>query len=43
MDPEDVADAGRYLDRIDDGRFAVYGLDPGDVARLRARLREWPR
>ena len=40
---EDVADAGRYLDRLDDARFAVYGLGADAVARLRARLAGWPR
>ncbi|WP_305783267.1 nucleotidyl transferase AbiEii/AbiGii toxin family protein [Symbioplanes lichenis] len=40
---EDVADAGRYLDRLDDARFAVYGLSAEDVARLRERLAAWPR
>ncbi|WP_306215973.1 nucleotidyl transferase AbiEii/AbiGii toxin family protein [Actinoplanes sp. RD1] len=40
---EDVADAGRYLDRLDDARFAVYGLSAADVARLRERLAAWPR
>jgi hypothetical protein len=43
MEPGDVADAGRYLDRLDDGRFAVYGLGADAVARLRARLAGWPR
>ena len=43
MDPADVADAGRYLDRLDDARFAVYGLDAAAVARLRATLSDWPR
>ncbi len=43
MDPADVADAGRYLDRLDDARFAVYGLGAEAVARLRARLAGWPR
>ncbi len=43
MDPADVADAGRYLDRLDDSRFAVYGLDAAAVARLREKLRDWPR
>jgi hypothetical protein len=43
MDPADVADAGRYLDRLDDARFAVYGLDAAAVARLREKLRDWPR
>jgi hypothetical protein len=40
---EDVADAGRYLDRLDDVRFAVYGLSPERVAALRDRLAGWPR
>jgi hypothetical protein len=43
LDPADVADAGRYLDRIDDARFALYGLDPAAIAALRARLADWPR
>jgi hypothetical protein len=40
LDPDDVADAGRYLDRLDDTRFAVYGVD---AAQVRERLTEWPR
>jgi hypothetical protein len=40
LDPDDIAAAGRYLDRLDDARFAVYGVDPGQI---RARLRVWPR
>ena len=43
LDPEDVAGAGRYLDRLDDARFARYGLGPDEIARLRQRLTEWPR
>jgi hypothetical protein len=43
LDPEDVADAGRYLDRLDDARFALYGLTPGQIAALRERLAGWPR
>lgn len=43
LDPADVADAGRYLDRIDDARFALYGLDADRIAALRARLTDWPR
>ena len=39
----DIADAGRYLDRLDDARFAVYGLGPAQVAALRERLATWPR
>jgi hypothetical protein len=40
LDPEDIAEAGRYLDRLDDARFALYGVDPGPI---RARLEVWPR
>jgi hypothetical protein len=43
LEDEDVADAGRYLDRLDDARFALYGLTPDDVVRLRSRLTAWPR
>ena len=43
LDPEDVADAGRYLDRLDDARFALYGLDPRQIRELRQRLAHWPR
>ena len=43
LDPEDIADAGRYLDRLDDARFLLYGLDRDAIATLRARLAGWPR
>ncbi|MDY7085414.1 MAG: nucleotidyl transferase AbiEii/AbiGii toxin family protein [Actinomycetota bacterium] len=43
LDPEDVADAGRYLDRLDDARFALYGLDRQQIAELRQSLARWPR
>jgi nucleotidyltransferase AbiEii toxin of type IV toxin-antitoxin system len=43
LDPADIADAGRYLDRLDDVRFTLYGLDAAQIARLRERLAEWPR
>jgi hypothetical protein len=43
LDPDDIADAGRYLDRLDDARFALYGLDARGIAELRARLAQWPR
>ena len=43
IEADDLADAGRYLDRLDDARFAVYGLGPGQVAALRERLATWPR
>jgi hypothetical protein len=40
LDPDDVADAGRYLDRLDDRRFARYGADP---AAVRKNFADWPR
>ncbi|SNY44667.1 nucleotidyl transferase AbiEii/AbiGii toxin family protein [Paractinoplanes atraurantiacus] len=43
LDPDDIADAGRYLDRLDDARFALYGLGPAEITALRQRLAEWPR
>ncbi|BBH69666.1 hypothetical protein ACTI_63510 [Actinoplanes sp. OR16] len=43
LDPDDIADAGRYLDRLDDARFALYGLDQGAIQDLRSRLADWPR
>ncbi len=43
LEQEDIADAGRYLDRLDDARFAVYGLTPAQVRTLRDRLATWPR
>ncbi|WP_250003760.1 nucleotidyl transferase AbiEii/AbiGii toxin family protein [Actinoplanes sp. M2I2] len=43
LDPEDVADAGRYLDRLSDARFALYGLTVDQIAELRQRLGQWPR
>ncbi|WP_433686210.1 nucleotidyl transferase AbiEii/AbiGii toxin family protein [Micromonospora carbonacea] len=43
LDPQDVRAAGHYLDRLPDRRFARYGLDGAQVARLRARLADWPR
>jgi len=43
LDPADMADAGRYLDRLDDARFALYGLTPAEIRTLRERLRPWPR
>jgi hypothetical protein len=39
----EFADAGRLLDRLDDGVFTRYGLGPRDVARLRERMAAWPR
>jgi hypothetical protein len=43
LDPEDIADAGRYLDRLDDARFLLYGMKTRDIERLRDRLKDWPR
>ncbi|MET8153105.1 nucleotidyl transferase AbiEii/AbiGii toxin family protein [Actinoplanes sp. NPDC049668] len=43
LDDEDIADAGRYLDRLDDERFGFYGLTAADVRALRDRLAAWPR
>jgi Nucleotidyl transferase AbiEii toxin, Type IV TA system len=40
---EDFAHAGQRLDRLDDDRFARYGLAPEDVTRLRERFAAWPR
>ncbi|MET0422258.1 MAG: nucleotidyl transferase AbiEii/AbiGii toxin family protein [Actinoplanes sp.] len=43
LDADDIADAGRYLDRLDDMRFTLYGLDRRQITQLRERLAEWPR
>ena len=43
IEQADVADAGRYLDRLDDARFALYGMDAPQIAELRGRLSGWPR
>ncbi|MGC5022810.1 nucleotidyl transferase AbiEii/AbiGii toxin family protein [Micromonospora sp. DT47] len=43
LDPDDVREAGRYLDRVPDQRFARYGLDAAQVTALRRRLAAWPR
>ncbi|GIF13417.1 nucleotidyl transferase AbiEii/AbiGii toxin family protein [Actinoplanes teichomyceticus] len=43
LDPADIAEAGRYLDRLDDIRFTRYGLDAPRIAELRQRLAGWPR
>ncbi|MBU2665581.1 nucleotidyl transferase AbiEii/AbiGii toxin family protein [Actinoplanes bogorensis] len=43
LDPEDIADAGRYLDRLDDARFTLYGLSRRQILDLRERLAPWPR
>jgi len=43
MEPEDIAEAGDYLDRVDDVRFTLYGLTGEQIRQLRERLRDWPR
>ena len=43
LEDEDVARAGRRLDRTPDRAFAPYRLEPADVGRLRARFAGWPR
>jgi hypothetical protein len=43
LSDRDFADAGRQLDRMPDGVFARYGLDPAAVATLRERFAAWPR
>lgn len=43
LEDADITAAGRYLDRLDDGRFTFYGLDAERIAALRRRLSDWPR
>ncbi|GAB3840399.1 hypothetical protein GCM10029963_08930 [Micromonospora andamanensis] len=43
LDDDDVRAAGRYLDRIPDGRFTRYGLGPAEIVRVRRHLADWPR
>ena len=43
LEDDDIVAAGRYLDRLDDGRFTFYGLDTTRIAALRSRLTAWPR
>ena len=43
LEPADIADAGRYLDRLDDARFVLYGMSREQIGQLRERLAEWPR
>lgn len=38
LDSDDILDVGRYLDRLDDRRFAYYGLSSEQVTTLRQRL-----
>jgi hypothetical protein len=43
LEDEDVARAGRRLDRTPDRVFAPYGLGPAEIGRLRSRFVAWPR
>jgi hypothetical protein len=43
LEPEDIDAVGHYLDRLNDDRFARYGLDAAQVANVRAALAVWPR
>ena len=43
LEPADIADAGRYLDRLDDARVVLYGMSREQIGQLRERLAEWPR
>ncbi len=43
LEPDDIVEAGRYLDRLDDARFTYYGLSPDQIAALRRVLAAWPR
>jgi hypothetical protein len=43
LDPRDVLEVGRYLDRLPDTRFNRYGLDTAQIEVLRQTLACWPR
>ncbi|HET8661822.1 MAG TPA: nucleotidyl transferase AbiEii/AbiGii toxin family protein [Micromonosporaceae bacterium] len=43
LEPDDVVEVGRHLERLDDALFARYGLGTAQVAALRAKLAGWPR
>jgi Nucleotidyl transferase AbiEii toxin, Type IV TA system len=43
LEPTDILEAGRFLDRLDDNRFTYYGLSAEQVASLRRQLATWPR
>jgi predicted nucleotidyltransferase component of viral defense system len=43
LDDRDFADAARRLDGWGDAIFAPFGLGAGDIAKLRAAFRDWPR
>jgi len=43
LDPDDVVEIGRYVDRMDDRRFRPYGLSDGQVRLVREIFARWPR
>lgn len=43
LEPDDITDVGRYLDRLDDKRFSYYGLVPEQIRVLREQFTQWPR
>lgn len=43
LEPDDIDAVGHYLDRLNDDRFARYGLDQAQVAAVREALAIWPR
>jgi hypothetical protein len=43
LEPTDILEAGRFLDRLDDNRFTYYGLSADQIASLRRQLAAWPR
>jgi hypothetical protein len=43
LEGDDVLLVGRYLDRIPDAAFAVYGLSAAAVTELKVRFEAWPR
>jgi hypothetical protein len=43
LEPTDILEAGRFLDRLDDNRFTYYGLSADEIAFLRRQLAAWPR
>jgi hypothetical protein len=43
LEPDDITDIGRYLDRLPDRRFLPYGLTDEQIGHLRAQFHNWPR
>lgn len=43
LEQDDIDAVGHYLDRLNDDRFARYGLDKGAVATVRKAMAVWPR